>query len=246
MATSKDVSHGQGRADRRTGGCALVTFVCAMVVLGAPGCCGWDCCSWRMPWEKAPERIAGITPPHERMTQLRELAEKGHKGDPAEQQRVSSQLAAEIRDEADPLLRAQIVRTLADYQTAESASVLRAAMEDTSAEVRMVACEAWGKRGGPEAAKILAERLGSDTNRDVRLAATRALGQTRDPAAVAGLGVALDDKDPAMQYRAVCSLRQVTGKDFGNDVNRWQQYVKGEQPAPEKPVSIAEQVRRLF
>ena len=31
---------------------------------------------------------------------------------------------------------------------------------------------------------------------------------------------------------AVLSLKKVTGKDFGNDVNRWQQYVRGETPPP--------------
>jgi hypothetical protein len=53
----------------------------------------------------------------------------------------------------------------------------------------------------------------------------------------------LDDPDPAMQYRAVMSLRQVTGQNFGNDVARWKAYVKGEPPPASKPVSIA---NRLF
>jgi hypothetical protein len=57
------------------------------------------------------------------------------------------------------------------------------------------------------------------------------------------LGEALADTDPAMQYRAVLSLKQITGKDLGDDVHRWQQYVKGE--LPEEP-SWAERIRRLF
>ena len=79
---------------------------------------------------------------------------------------------------------------------------------------------------------------------DVRLAAAKALGETKNREAVAALGEALDDSDPAMQYRAVLSLKQVTGKDLGNDVNRWQQYVKGEPPEPTP--SLAERIRRLF
>jgi hypothetical protein len=47
-----------------------------------------------------------------------------------------------------------------------------------------------------------------------------------------------------MQYRAVLSLQKVTGKDLGNDVERWQQYVKGERPAPTP--SLAERIHRLF
>jgi HEAT repeat protein len=92
----------------------------------------------------------------------------------------------------------------------------------------------------------LAEVLRRDPDIDVRLAAARSLGEIGDPAAVTALGAALDDTDPAMQVRAVASLREVTGKDFGADVNRWRQYVQGESPSPPEPVSFAERVRRLL
>jgi HEAT repeat protein len=200
-----------------------------------------------MPWQPKPERVVGVTPPYERMRELRALGRTAHTANPAQRELVSGELADEIRDERDPLLRAQIVRTLAGYPTEKAAMVLRNALEDSSSEVRMAACEAWGQRGGPEAVKLLGERVGSDTNGDVRLAAARALGETRDPGAVAGLAVALEDQDPALQYRAVLSLREVTGKDFGNDVNRWQQYVKGQTPEPDSgPTSIAQRLRQIF
>ena len=57
-------------------------------------------------------------------------------------------------------------------------------------------------------------------------------GRDEQPRRRAALGEALADSDPAMQYRAVLSLKQTTGKDLGNSVERWQQYVKGEQPEP--------------
>ena len=77
---------------------------------------------------------------------------------------------------------------------------------------------------------LLSEALRSDVDADVRLAAAEALGETKNPAAVAALGEALSDSDPAMQYRAVLSLQQATGKDFGTSVERWQQYVKQQRP----------------
>ena len=77
---------------------------------------------------------------------------------------------------------------------------------------------------------LLAEALRSDVDADVRLAAAKALGETKNPAATAPLGEALNDSDPAMQYQAVLSLQKATGKDLGNDVARWQRYVKGEPP----------------
>jgi HEAT repeat protein len=82
---------------------------------------------------------------------------------------------------------------------------------------------------------LLSETLRGDVDGDVRLAAAQALGETKNPAAVAALGEALADTNPAMQYRAVLSLQQATGKNFGDSVERWQQYVKverREQPAP--------------
>jgi hypothetical protein len=35
-------------------------------------------------------------------------------------------------------------------------------------------------------------------------------------------------------------------EDFGNDVNQWRQYVKGETPKPARPVSIADRFRHMF
>jgi HEAT repeat protein len=90
---------------------------------------------------------------------------------------------------------------------------------------------------------LLAGALSGDVDADVRLAAAKALGETKGPEAAKALGEALNDADPAMQYRAVLSLKKVTGKDLGNDVNRWQQYVKGE-PAP--PPTLAERFWQLF
>jgi hypothetical protein len=60
---------------------------------------------------------------------------------------------------------------------------------------------------------------------------------------VPALGVALEDPDPAMQYRAVNSLRAISGRDLGNDVQQWRLYVKGQ--LPEEP-TFAERLRRLF
>jgi HEAT repeat protein len=247
METTTDRSAGRKSAGRGRIGLGLAWLVCAAMVIGAAGCRGPGGSGWRMPWDPKPERVPGVTPPYERMRDLRELGRNARSANPAEQERVSGELADDIRDEPDPLIRAQIVRTLAGNPAEKAASVLRNAMDDSSPDVRMAACEAWGQRGGPEAVKLLGQRIGSDTNGDVRLAATRALGQTRDASAVAGLAVALDDQDPALQYRAVLSLREVTGKDFGNDANRWRQYVKGETPERDaRPTSIAQRLRQIF
>ena len=90
-------------------------------------------------------------------------------------------------------------------------------------------------------------RLGSmiDPEELLQSAAAKALGETKSPAAVAPLGEALADSDPAMQYRAVLSLQQATGKDFGTSVERWQQYVKQQRPQ-EPGASLANRDRSIF
>lgn len=144
------------------------------------------------------------------------------------------------------MIRAELVRALGACQGPEVEQLLVAALKDPSTEVRTTACEVWGQRGGADAVRQLSETLGSDTEADVRMAAARALGKTRDPAAVAALGRLLAENDPAMQYRAVESLRLVTGKDLGNDVGRWQQYVRGELPEAQQTPSLADRLRSWF
>jgi hypothetical protein len=81
-----------------------------------------------------------------------------------------------------------------------------------------------------------------DADIDVRLAAARALGKLKNPASVSALGLALDDDNPAMQFRAMQSLKAVTGKQF-ETVKEWREYLHGEKT--ESP-SVWARLRRLF
>lgn len=234
--------------DRTDGKRLLIPALCVLM-LGFGGCAelGLAPSGPIWPWGKAKtDVVPGLPSPADRIAVVRKLRQKAAWAKPAEQERISGELAAAFTEEADPLIRAEIVRAAGGYPTATAASVLRTAVNDSDSDVRVAACEGWGKRGGPEAVEILSSTLGSDVDADVRLAAARALGQTGDPGAVAALGEALEDRDPAMQYVAVQSLRNVTGKDFDGDVSRWRQYVRGETPGPRKPVSIAERLRGMF
>jgi HEAT repeat protein len=91
----------------------------------------------------------------------------------------------------------------------------------------------------------LAETLSSDTDVDVRLAAAKALSTAADPDAVKALGQALEDADPAMQFVAVASMKNVTGKDLGNDVNAWRQLAKQPDP-PVRERSWAGRLKQIF
>jgi hypothetical protein len=192
------------------------------------------------------DTVPGIVPPAERIAVLRKLGQKAAWAKGAERERTSADLATAFREEGDPIIRAEIVRAIGAYGTASSQSVVRAALEDSDRDVRVAACDAIGKQHTPEAVTLLSAALGRDVDVDVRLAAARALGRTGQPTAVSALAEALEDRDPAMQFRAVESLELCTGEDFGRDVNRWRQYVHGQTPPPPEPVSIAQRIRGLF
>ena len=190
--------------------------------------------------------VPGIVPPAERNDTLRKLGRKATWAEPAEQQTISADLAAMYQREEDPLIRAEIVHAIGGYPTESATSVMELAMGDSDSDVRLAACEAMGKRRGPEAVRMLTTALSSDMDIDVRMAAARALGETRDPAAVAPLGRILEERDPALQHQAVVSLRKCSGEDLGNDANRWRQYVRGEALDSPRPISVAERIKRFF
>jgi HEAT repeat protein len=210
-----------------------------------PGCA--DLPTW-VPFNgPVSDEIPGLVTPARKIKQLRRLAQAGPESTPQEQQATVEHLTQMIRYEGDPLVRAEIIRTAGEYPIPQAAPLLKAALQDPDADARVAACDAWGKRGDdPQAADLLAGVLRSDKDHDVRLAAARALGSTRTPQAVAALGEALAETDPAMQYRAMMSLKQVTGEDLGNNVDRWQQYVKEGHAQPAKPSWLAEQKKKLF
>ena len=126
------------------------------------------------------DKVAGVRAPGERIATLRKMRQKAGWARPDEQQRISAELAAAYQGEEDPLIRVEIVRAIGRYATPAAGSVLHSALDDSDANVRQVACEAWGGRGGPEAAAELARVLSSDVDKDVRLAAAQALGEAGD------------------------------------------------------------------
>lgn len=169
-----------------------------------------------------------ITSPYDRVEKLREFAAKGDKLPPADQQRLTSVLLEDIQKEQDPAMRVEILKTFAGMPAnGTTLAVLKAALKDPQPIVRIAALEGWRRRGGGEAVPVLINVMNTDGDLDVRMAAARELGELKDPAAVQALSTWLDNKDPAVQFRAVQSLRSITGKDFGDDVTQWKLYVQG-------------------
>jgi HEAT repeat protein len=199
--------------------------------------------SW-VPFQGSPSDVLpGVVTPAQRVSDLRKLIDDADKIPPEEKARISEQLVAAIRTEKDPVIRMEIIHAIGAYPSKPADLVLKSAMGDPDFEVRTAACRALGKRHDEEAVQLLSVAMMSDVESDVRLTAARALGETQNPAAVKSLGDALNDNDPAMQYSAMTSLMKVTNKDLGYNVERWQQYVRGENPAPQ---TLAERMRQWF
>jgi HEAT repeat protein len=209
------------------------------------GCAEFDIPTAWNPFAKPPEKLPGVMSPAERLAILRTLTEQASELEDVDRRRITAELGRAIRSEQDPMIRAEIIRTLGAYPCEQSDRILRAALSDTDPDVRIAACGAWGKREGKEAIEALRNALIHDTDSDVRLTAAQALAESRNPDAAKALEPALFDKDPALQYRAALSLQKITGKDLGGDVGRWQEYVEGKTP-PRRPVSIAERLQNLF
>ena len=163
-------------------------MLCGLAAMTAGGCADLDFLPSWVPFQgPASDTMPGVVPPRERIEQLKKLSVAAASATPSQRQQVSEQLAASIRTEKDPLVRLEIIRTLGRYSGPAADAILKAALSDSEAHIRAVACEAWGKRNDAQAVALLSEALRSDVDADVRLAATQALGETKNPAAVPAL-----------------------------------------------------------
>lgn len=225
-----------------TGPCLALLCACGLV----------GCASLPPAWTPFPdkqklarEQAAYGTTADQRINTLATEAKAAKAGGATQQAEFTRGLARRILEEHDPRVRARIVETVATIDTPAAVAICRGALEDPEPRVRMSACTAWAKRGGAEAVQALAARYHADQDLDVRLRALRELGNVGDGAAIPVLARALEDPDPAVQYRAVASLKKVSGRDLGDDVNKWRAWA-ADPAAPAEPWSMAEAFRKLF
>ncbi len=224
----------------------IVACLLAACLLGVVGCASGK--PWR-PFQDqkkaAREREKYGPTADERIKELTADAKQAQAGTPHEQHEFTQALVATVLEEHDPRVRAEILEIAAGFDTAAATAICKGALEDPDERVRMAACSAWGKRGGPEAVQLLAARYQTDAELDVRLRALRELGTLGDKQAIPVLARALEDSDPAVQYRAVAALKKVSGRDLGNDVNKWREWAADPEGSAAE-WSVAEAWRKLF
>jgi HEAT repeat protein len=220
-------------------------WAAVLTMVAAPGCAtkGRSRLS-RLSWRRPPtlEALQDVSPA-ERLSALRHVAKGG--GVAADEVAlVAEKLRQMYTAEQEATIRAEIVRAASAVDHATSAELARSAIQDPEADVRIAVCEYWSRHPGDESIRQLSGILSSDTNTDVRLAAARALGRTESSAAIQPLATLLDDRDPAITYVAMQSMRRVSGQNLGNDVRVWKEFAQGKQPA-ERP-KLVERIRNVF
>ena len=221
-------------------------WTAAALLVASAGCSAWKPPSFPGLDDKAAANREkyGATA-DQRITELEAEAKTARAAPPHTQIEFTRKLVDTMLDEHDPRVRSAIVKLAAGFETAAATAICKGALSDPDERVRMAACSAWAQRGGPEAVQLLAARSQADTELDVRLRAVRELGELGDKAAIPVLATALEDPDPAMQYRAVDSLKKVSGRDLGDDVNKWREWAADPEGSSAE-WSIAEGFRRLF
>lgn len=194
---------------------------------------------------RSADQQLNIKTPDDRIKELKEIRKTAAKKSPQEQQQISAELIKDIQRESDPLMRRHLLRAIAAFPIPAAGAVVAAGLGDSDLEVRRTACKCLGERGDKPAVEELTKVVNSDTVYEVRVSAVKALGQTKDPASMMPLSEALGDPEPSIQALAAQSLRNVSGRDYGNDAQAWRDYAKtGHTEAAE--VGMATRLRRMF
>lgn len=181
-----------------------------------------------------------------RRDELRRLRDAAPNMTPQQRSQLALQLTEVVRNDPSPLMRREAIITLGYLATPDAIPALQMALSDQDLDVRAAACAAWRRHGGPDAAAALANVVSQDGDLDVRIAAVKELQHFRGPAVMTALSAAIEDADPALQYRAVLSLQEVSDVSYGENVYAWREYLRGNQPPlPETP-TLAERMTNWF
>jgi HEAT repeat protein len=183
---------------------------------------------------------------HRRLADFRGLRESAARLDLMKKELLANDLNRVLVTETNPVLRAEITGVLGELAIPATIEGLQAAVADTDKDVRIAACRAWSKLGPTQAIPVLTQMMDRESDVDVRLAIITELGRFQDQTVTAALGRALDDGDPAIQFLAVQSLKSSTGRDYGDSVPAWRDFVQGREPQPSRAPSLVQRMTSWF
>ena len=216
----------------------LLLVLCGMSVL-LSGCAVENQYLAKLPlFEAKSDKIPGLDSPHERKKIIQEKGKMGATANESDREILVAQLVHEYQTCPDPNMRREAVDALEKIPHPDRDRHLQNILrQDDNPFVRLSSLEALGKTYSGQQEELIAvliDRIKTDPDKDVRLRSVRILGQvtpkdTRDDlnrTVVLELGHLLQDKIPAVRYETMQSLQKVSGKDYGNDINRWLQYIR--------------------
>ena len=179
------------------------------------------------PWARdkwaAEEQIADTL--FARKNEMNGWVETAVNGSYEQKEAAAEKLFQTLHQDKILLLRLHAVKLLGQLDSPKAIETLKSASRDAMPDVRIASIQSWSRMPSEVAVPQLQDIILSDTNIDVRLAATRALSNFTGSQTVQALASALNDSDPAIQVRATESLAAVTGESIGRDVSAWQDYV---------------------
>ena len=229
---------------------AVVAVVCALVGLSLSGCQDGPLYALKhanpyftMHQWPSDEQF-GVTD-HERRSQLADLAATIDSLPPDRQEFWLGHLTQIVENDPSGEMRRLAVNAAGKITAADPRPIIDQGLDDDNVKVRMEACRALGRQPGDDAARSLAATVGAETNEDVRHAAMAALAQHESQIAIDSLRLALKDRNPATRELAMASLRESTGKDFGDDPSVWIAALDGK-TVQEQPTRLAERLRNIF
>lgn len=194
-------------------------------------------------WHEEEEILATLSERRGRIDSIRATIDQMS---PLEADRSIDFLRDTVINEPVLLIRLDAVETLGLIPGPRASEALRAMLSDPDEQVRLAAANAFESRSAGETIPAMRGVLESENDVDIRLAATRILGRFKnDRAAIDALRVALQDREPALQFRAMESLQKTTGRDYGFDARKWQAYLDGQLP-DEPGTSVADKLRQMF
>ena len=116
-------------------------------------------------------------------------------------------------------------------------------LKDNNPLVRETAANALGDMKAHQAVKALICAL-QDKDFDVRGSSAWALGKIGDPRAIEPLIYALNDEDSQVRWRSQKALQWITGENFGQNTEKWHQWLQKSRNIHQTPVRRVGYYRR--
>lgn len=231
----------------------LKVFICGALLLPLAGCTDGPFFHLKKlnpyiqsQWRKDREKAVVFS---QRVEEIRLLRSQIARMPEEEQRQWIEKLDSMLKTETSPELKRESLLALQQViGRAEAVSAITPLIRDKNLKVRITVAEVLRSpdaASNPEASSALLAMASSDASDQARQAATRSLGMYRSEEVKKFLASKLEDKSPAMQREASLALKDLTGRDYGGDIDAWQRYVNGED-VPEPKTSIADSLRSVI